>query len=66
MVVDKIAAALSNFDFGTEHPIQTSVGIAELKDGDTIETLLSRADKALYEDKVKSRVTPDSHVGQAI
>ena len=59
MVVEKITAALSNFDFGTEYPIETSVGIAELKDGDTIETLLNRADKALYEDKVKGRVTPD-------
>jgi len=63
MVVEKIAAALNNFDFGTEHPIQTSVGIAELKDGDTIETLLNRADKALYEDKVKGRVSPDHHLG---
>jgi diguanylate cyclase (GGDEF)-like protein len=63
MVVEKITAALSNFDFGTEYPIQTSVGIAELKDGDTIETLLNRADKALYEDKVKGRAKPDHQVG---
>jgi len=63
MVVEKISTALSNFDFGTERPIQTSVGIAELKDGDTIETLLSRADKALYENKTNSKITPEHHVG---
>ena len=59
MVVEKISIALSNFDFGTERPIQTSVGIAELKDGDTIETLLSRADKALYENKANRTIALD-------
>jgi diguanylate cyclase (GGDEF)-like protein len=63
MVIEKISTALSNFDFGTERPIRTSVGIAELKDGDTIETLLGRADKALYENKADSRTTPEHQVG---
>jgi len=63
MVVDKISTALSNFDFGTERPVKTSVGIAELKDGDTVESLLARADKALYENKIKGRVIPEHHVG---
>ncbi len=51
MVIDKISFAINEFDFGTDPSIQTSVGIAEFKDGDSIDSLLSRADKALYADK---------------
>ena len=54
MVMDKISAAVGEFDFGIEQPIKTSIGVAELKDGDNIDQLLIRADKALYDDKNNS------------
>ena len=54
MVMDKISAAVGEFDFGIEQRIKTSIGVAELKDGDTIDQLLIRADKALYDDKNNS------------
>lgn len=54
IVMDKISAAVGEFDFGIGQPIKTSIGVAELKDGDTIDQLLIRADKALYDDKNNS------------
>ena len=54
MVMDKISAAVGEFDSGTEQPTKTSIGVAELKDGDSIDQLLIRADMALYDDKSHS------------
>ena len=57
MVVEKIRQAIKKSDFGIKRELVSSIGIAEYEAPDTIDSLLRRADKALYDakDKNKSR-----------
>jgi diguanylate cyclase (GGDEF)-like protein len=55
MVIEKIKQAIDDFDFGINRKVTSSIGIAEYEEPDTIDSLLSRADKALYEAKAKNK-----------
>ncbi len=55
MVVEKIKQAISTFDFGINRELVSSIGIAEYETPDTIDSLLSRADKALYQAKARNK-----------
>ena len=55
MVVGKINEAIRDFDFGISHAVVSSIGIAEYEEPDTVDSLLSRVDKALYDAKAKNK-----------
>ncbi len=48
ILAEKLRTAIVDFDFSIGRPVTASFGISEVKVGDTADTLLSRADKALY------------------
>ena len=49
LIAEKLRQAIASYDFRFEnHSITCSFGIAEVQEGDTIETLIHRADEALY------------------
>ena len=55
MVVDKINQAIQGFDFGIGSSVASSIGIAEYEEPDTVDSLLSRVDKALYKAKARNK-----------
>ena len=49
LIAEKLRQAIASYDFRFDnHPITCSFGIAEVQEGDTIESLIHRADEALY------------------
>ena len=52
---EKIRVAIAGTTFGVAGKVTCSFGVAQFVDGDTAETLLSRADDALYRAKMKGR-----------
>ncbi len=57
-VAEKIANKIQSIKFeknGLTFKCTISIGITHIKDGDTVETLLERVDKALYETKNKGK-----------
>ncbi|MBI5367432.1 MAG: diguanylate cyclase [Planctomycetes bacterium] len=57
-VAERVRAAVANFPFeldGKAVRVSISVGLAFPREGDTIETVLARADKALYRAKTAGR-----------
>jgi len=47
----RLAVALSGMRYANGEPVTTSIGAAAVRVGDTVETLLARADRGLYEAK---------------
>lgn len=47
----RLAVALGGMRYATGEPVTTSIGVASAAIGDTMETLLARADRGLYEAK---------------
>lgn len=54
-LVDDILATIRSYDFGKVGQITISFGVTAYREEDTIDTLLSRADKLLYAAKVAGR-----------
>lgn len=54
-VIENIRLDIVNYDFGTIGKITASFGIAMIKENDTIESLLNKADIALYQAKTSGR-----------
>lgn len=50
MVAERIRAALEGYDF-PHRGITASIGVASLRDGDSVDSLIARADAACYEAK---------------
>lgn len=48
IMANEIRLSVANSDVTKEFPVTVSIGVAELTERDTIESLISRADKALY------------------
>jgi len=55
ILAEKLRGAVAGYDFEIGRTITTSFGVSELVVGDTCETLLSRADNALYIAKEEGR-----------
>jgi diguanylate cyclase (GGDEF)-like protein len=51
LIANKLCSRVSQSDEFKTYLLTISIGIAELKESDTIESLLSRTDKALYKAK---------------
>ncbi|HUA09246.1 MAG TPA: GGDEF domain-containing protein [Candidatus Acidoferrales bacterium] len=51
----RLAVSLSGMRYASGEPITTSIGAAAARVGDTVETLLARADRGLYEAKRQGR-----------
>lgn len=54
-LAERLRGALRAHDFGTAEPLTASFGVAQLQAGDTADTLLGRADAALYAAKAAGR-----------
>jgi len=54
-LAERVRAALAAWDFGAAGPVTASLGVAQCRAGDTWETLVARADDALYRAKVAGR-----------
>lgn len=54
-VAEKLRDAIGQFAFDVVGTVTCSFGVTCYVDGDTAETLLSRADDALYRAKIKGR-----------
>ncbi|MDQ3160667.1 MAG: GGDEF domain-containing protein, partial [Pseudomonadota bacterium] len=52
---ENLRAAIAANDFAGVDPITASFGVAGNRDGDTVESLLGRADAALYRAKANGR-----------
>ncbi|MGD6969102.1 GGDEF domain-containing protein [Rossellomorea vietnamensis] len=55
LLAEKIRKHISRHDYETIKGLTASFGVAELQKGDTLDNLLNRADKALYEAKNNGR-----------
>ncbi|TYR75985.1 GGDEF domain-containing protein [Rossellomorea vietnamensis] len=55
LLAEKIRKHISQHDYETINSLTASFGVAELQGGDTLDSLLNRADKALYEAKNNGR-----------
>ena len=55
IVCEKLCKAVENYKHSSAGTITISIGVAELNKNDTVETLIARADKALYAAKEKGR-----------
>ena len=51
----RLAVQLGNMKYASGSPVTASIGVAAAAVGDTVETLLARADRALYEAKRQGR-----------
>lgn len=51
----RLAVQLGNMKYANGSPVTASIGVAAAAVGDTVETLLARADRALYEAKRQGR-----------
>jgi diguanylate cyclase (GGDEF)-like protein len=54
-IAEKLRVLISEYDFGVNDKMTASFGVAQFKDGETKESLIHRADEALYEAKRLSR-----------
>jgi diguanylate cyclase (GGDEF)-like protein/hemerythrin-like metal-binding protein len=54
-LAEKLRSIMSTTHLGPKEPVTASFGVAELKPDDTVETLLHRADAALYQAKQSGR-----------
>jgi diguanylate cyclase (GGDEF)-like protein len=52
---EKLRAVIAQADFGEAGPVTCSFGIAQYADGESAESLIARADAALYSAKLKGR-----------
>lgn len=50
-IAEKLRVLISEYDFGVNDKMTASFGVAQFKDGETKESLIHRADEALYEAK---------------
>jgi diguanylate cyclase (GGDEF)-like protein len=59
-LADRLRASVAAFAFGHGDPVTVSVGVAQVRQGDDADTLLQRADEALYraKDAGRDRVEP--------
>lgn len=55
MLADKIRTAISEHSFPSELKVTMSFGVTEIEVGDSLETIMNRADSALYESKHTGR-----------
>ena len=54
-LAEKLRLKIRNYDFGTGNPVTVSLGVSSLSGGDTKQTLVYRADMAMYKAKENGR-----------
>jgi diguanylate cyclase (GGDEF)-like protein len=61
-LAERLRASVAGFGFGHGEPVTVSIGVAQVRQGDDADTLLARADEALYraKDAGRDRVEPRS------
>jgi diguanylate cyclase (GGDEF)-like protein len=61
-LAERLRASVAGFGFGHGDPVTVSIGVAQVRQGDDADSLLARADEALYraKDAGRDRVEPRS------
>jgi len=60
-LAERLRLAVAQHDFGQGVPVTVSIGLAPMLEGDTVEALLQRADRALYRAKGHGRNRIEAH-----
>ena len=60
-LAERLRASVAGFGFGHGEPVTVSIGVAQVRPGDDANTLLARADEALYRAKNAGRNRVEPH-----